>query len=221
MSVAHPGPSEIWASAADPGDISEPADGVKTAGYTGTPAPVYQFVNWLLKYLFQGIRHVLTHGIPYYSDDETYEVNDIVAYVGDGHVYRCIQAASGNLPSDPDYWTRWGHSAAEFPTGDADADSATCTEGTVSNATLQVVGELKTITVTVTGIGSLVHGTVITLADDLALSTVHSCLAAVLPITNHPNAWAQAEVTGANTITVSIHDGATVEKIVQVVIVGS
>ena len=140
MSIAHPGPSNIWAGSAAPADIAEPADGVKDAGYTGTPAPVYQYVNWLLKYLFQGIRHVLTRGIPDWNADEaiaeTYAVGDVVRV--DGEVKKVASIG-------PVVLEKFGHTPTELqaavaPTLSTAAGGFSLTAGSISGWLETIIG---------------------------------------------------------------------------------
>jgi hypothetical protein len=124
MSIAQPTRERVWANSAAGADISEPADGIKDAGFTGTPAPIYQYVNWLFNAIHKWVQYLRARGIPDYDPLETYSVGDRVQ-AGDGQTYKCIQANTPAAAKSPTtqraYWTRWG---ALVNRGLGDYDSA-------------------------------------------------------------------------------------------------
>lgn len=160
----HPGISEVWASAADPGDISEPANGVKTAGYTGTPAPVYQYINWMFKYLFQGVRHLLSRGIPEWNAAETYEGGATVKH--ENVTYVAIGTGANHEPPNLTYWMVWEPQTfidAAFARTNASALVTTATSGgSISGAEIQAMNGKKRLTYNVGGTGP---GTVSVVVD--------------------------------------------------------
>jgi len=105
MSSSPPSSREIvWGYSADPGDVYEPSDGLKLSGYTGTPAPAYEIVNWLLNRVFGWVAYLRSRGIPDYDSTETYSTGDFAQY--SGRLYQRIGGSSsqGVAPTDTNYW---------------------------------------------------------------------------------------------------------------------
>ena len=110
MSITPPTTRElVWADSAAQGDIAEPSDGMKGTGYTGTPAPVYQYVNWLFNRLGKWVSYLRARGIPDFDINETYSVGDRVQYQGETYV--SLFAGHSHYPTELGiYFEPWGYS---------------------------------------------------------------------------------------------------------------
>ena len=110
MSIAQPTREVAWASAAAGADIAEPSDGQKLSGWTGTPAPIYQWFNWILWKAAAWISYLRARGIADYDAVESYRVGDRVQG-SDNKAYKCIQANTPSAAKDPTtqvaYWEPW------------------------------------------------------------------------------------------------------------------
>lgn len=104
----------IWAGLAAGGDVVEPPDVLKDAGWTATSAaPPYQYVNWLLNKVHAISRYLASRGIPDYDSGETYIAGDVVQWSvtlgGDGGIYYVpdgVTSFSNQAPSNASYWNR-------------------------------------------------------------------------------------------------------------------
>jgi hypothetical protein len=159
MSELQPTKREIpWGNSAIEANIAEPADGQKLSGWTGTPAPPYQWFNWILRQAGKWIEYLRARGIPDYDATETYRIGDVVQYT-DGLTYRRHAGSNsqGIAPSNGSYWERWGHNATQLNTEvdahlathvtDADALVTTATSGaSVDGAEIQYINGKKRMT---------------------------------------------------------------------------
>lgn len=226
MSIAQPTREVAWASSAAGGDIAEPSDAQKLAGWTGTPAPPYQWFNWILWKAAAWISYLRARGIPDYDPIETYSIGDRVQG-SDGKTYTCIQANTPAAAKDPTtqaaYWERWGVSTAEATDiADAEIDtklgtlSGETTAGIAASdsATIQTAHHLNMPGTTHKIIAFVVRlsltggagGTTVTFSDATAFATG----AKTCQVTNSDSGVAIAtaqlygKVTGAQTVNVAI-----------------
>lgn len=97
----------VWAES---GDTVQPTNGEIQEGWPlSNIPPSRQRFNWLLNFLFNGIRYFSRRGLSDYDVDENYMTGDRV--IGDdGMTYRSmIDNNLGNAPSNfPAAWERWG-----------------------------------------------------------------------------------------------------------------
>jgi hypothetical protein len=121
MSIQAPSREIPWADTAAQGDMVEPSDGSKGSGWTGTPAPPYQWFNWILRQAARWVKYLRARGIPDYCVDEDYDIRDRVQ--SEGYCYVCIQANGHAAPkspaSEPTYWMLWApdvYGFAQIPT---------------------------------------------------------------------------------------------------------
>jgi hypothetical protein len=108
MAIAQPTREIPWANTTASPDIAEPSDGQKLAGWPGTPAPRYDWFNWILRQAARWVCYLRARGIPDYDAAESYTIGDRVQY--DGDTFRCIQAGVGVATSNAAYWEPWGYS---------------------------------------------------------------------------------------------------------------
>jgi hypothetical protein len=120
MSITPPTREIPWADTAAAGHVVEPPDADKGKGWTGTPAPPFQWFNWLLRQAARWIKYLRTRGIPDYDAGETYSPGDRVQFSDAGPPYLtfvCIQANSpptSKSPYDHEYWEIWGHAQGQL-----------------------------------------------------------------------------------------------------------
>lgn len=98
-----------WAINAATEDIAEPPYGMKESGWPGTPAPRYDWFNWVLKQAAIWIQYLRGRGIPDYDPLESYSKGDIVQYATTNSVYRRIltESTCGVDPTNATYWQVW------------------------------------------------------------------------------------------------------------------
>lgn len=114
MSLTKPAVTSVWASTA--ADNVQPTDAYIAAGWPlSTTPPSRGRFNWLLNYLYNGIRYLCRRGISDYDAAETYMLNDKV--VGpDGATY--ISLVDNNIAHTPAssqaQWQRWGFGMSDF-----------------------------------------------------------------------------------------------------------
>lgn len=99
----------IWADTAGPPlDLVDPGDAFITAGWpsSGTPPSRGRF-NFILKYVWDGIRYLCQHGLPEYDSAETYGHAATVLNGADGLIYFSLQDNNTNHApgSSPTWWT--------------------------------------------------------------------------------------------------------------------
>ena len=113
MSTFSKPPTKLpWANSST--DVIEPADGVKASGWTAIMAcPPFEWMNWILNWVSQGIRYIMAVGISDWDAAEDYGVGDKVKGT-DNLVYECFVAHINHAPPSSSYWTRWGHTPAEI-----------------------------------------------------------------------------------------------------------
>lgn len=104
MSFSRPPVIPAWAATGD--KSSQPSDSdIQTGWPLSSVPPSRQKFNWLLNFLANGVRYLMTRGIADWNTGETYAVGALV--IGDdGQLYRSLQNGnSGNMPSSsPTYW---------------------------------------------------------------------------------------------------------------------
>jgi hypothetical protein len=147
MSEAQPSKREIpWANSAVADNIEEPSDGQKASGWTGTPAPPYQWFNWILRQSAKWIEYLRGRGIPDYAAAETYRLDDVVQY--SHRIYRRIDSSStsGIDPSDGRYWIPCDS------TCDLDVPTITAGRGSVANITVLKLGTAKIVSFALSGV---------------------------------------------------------------------
>lgn len=103
--------TSVWASTAT--DNVTPTDSFIAAGWPlSTTPPSRQRFNWLLNYLYNGVRYFSRRGIADYDAAETYMTNDRTMGP-DGLTY--VSLVDGNIAntpaSSPTKWARWGGGA--------------------------------------------------------------------------------------------------------------
>lgn len=108
MSITKPLVTPVWASTAT--DNVTPTDAFIAAGWPlSTTPPSRQRFNWLLNYLYNGVRYFSRRGIADYDAAETYMTNDRTMGP-DGLTY--VSLVDGNIAntpaSSPTEWARWG-----------------------------------------------------------------------------------------------------------------
>jgi hypothetical protein len=117
MSIAKPSLSAPWGSGA-PSNLADPGGINDTGMPSGGKSIPRRWLNWILNKTDAQTRYLVGRGVPDYDESENYGVNDITQYIGDGKTYRALHAngpaTSVKHPSDPSYWERWGHTAAEL-----------------------------------------------------------------------------------------------------------
>lgn len=118
MSITLPPFALTWGSGS-PQNIVEPDDALKTTGWTGTPAPEYQYFNWWQNYADTWVTYLRTRGVPdFHADNKQssgYRAGDRVQWT-DGKTYVALQTFSGaaHTPAEPMYFARWGHTDDEI-----------------------------------------------------------------------------------------------------------
>lgn len=105
--------SSVWASTAT--DNVTPTDAFIAAGWPqSTTPPSRGRFNWLLNYLYNGVRYFSRRGIADYDAAETYMTND-KTMGPDGLTY--ISLVDNNIAhtpsSSPTQWARWGMAKSE------------------------------------------------------------------------------------------------------------
>lgn len=114
MALTKPAVTSVWASTAT--DNVTPTDAFIAAGWPlSTTPPSRGRFNWLLNYLYNGVRYFSRRGIADYDAAETYMTNDKT--VGpDGLTYlSLVDNNIGNTPaSTPAKWIRWGFGMSDF-----------------------------------------------------------------------------------------------------------
>lgn len=106
--------TSVWASTAT--DNVTPADSFIAAGWPlSTTPPSRGRFNWLLNYLYNGIRYFSRRGIADYDAAETYMTNDKTTGP-DGLTYiSLVDNNIANTPaSSPSQWIRWGYKQTDF-----------------------------------------------------------------------------------------------------------
>jgi hypothetical protein len=114
MALTKPAVTSVWASTAS--DNVTPTDAYIAAGWPlSTTPPSRGRFNWLLNYLYNGVRYFSRRGIPDYDAAETYMSNDRIMGP-DGITYlSLVDNNIANTPaSSPTKWLRWGFSMADF-----------------------------------------------------------------------------------------------------------
>lgn len=106
--------TSVWASTAT--DNVTPTDSFIASGWPlSTTPPSRGRFNWLLNYLYNGIRYLCRRGISDYDAAETYMSND-KAVGPDGITY--ISLVDNNIAhtpaSSPTQWQRWGFAQSEM-----------------------------------------------------------------------------------------------------------
>lgn len=112
MALTKPPVLPTWA---DTGDKTQPSDAEITTGWPlSNIPPSRQRFNWLLNYLFNGVRYLTRRGMPEWAADENYMTGDR-AQGPDGKTYvSLVDNNVNNTPAtNPTKWTRWGHTASE------------------------------------------------------------------------------------------------------------
>lgn len=107
--------TSVWASTAT--DNITPTDAFIAAGWPlSTTPPSRGRFNWLLNYLYNGIRYFSRRGIPDYDAAETYMTNDRTMGQ-DGLTYvSLVDNNTNHTPaSSPTQWARWGFKSTDFP----------------------------------------------------------------------------------------------------------
>jgi len=109
-----PAVTSVWASTAT--DNVTPTDAFIAAGWPlSTTPPSRGRFNWLLNYLYNGIRYFSRRGIPDYDAAETYMTNDRTMGP-DGLTYvSLVDNNTNHAPaSSPTQWARWGFKSSDF-----------------------------------------------------------------------------------------------------------
>lgn len=190
MSTTLPPFAITWGSGA-PQNIVEPSDALKLTGWTGAPAPEYQYFNWWMNYSDAWLTYLRTRGLPdFHADTQQtsgYRFGDRVQWT-DGKTYVALQTFSGaaHTPADGAYFSRWGHTdtelvhaVTEYPdprVGDGAITSGLAASiGTVSNAFAMTAKGVRTVTCKVSGVpavyGEPTGAVTLALSGSLAFSS--------------------------------------------------
>ncbi len=100
-----------WATGAT-ATVIEPDESIKDAGYNSTFKPVREFDNWLTKYTYYAIKHVLESGITGYNDELEFK-KGAVCVGRDWKLYQSQQDENINNDPETDDGTWW--KAPNFP----------------------------------------------------------------------------------------------------------
>src|SRR5690349_6635439 len=97
MAISKPPVVPIWSdTAADPADITKPADAFIQAGWPlSSSPPARQYFNWVLKFCANAVRYFSRRGIIDYDNSETYQQGDIVRG-DDGLIRQSLQNNNTN-----------------------------------------------------------------------------------------------------------------------------
>jgi len=131
----------IWALSALSQDISKPSDSYIQTGWTQVKPP-YQFENWSMNKLHQGLAYYNQLGFPEWDQNTEYQASKSYVQASDNRVYRCIQTHSGRDPvaGNSAYWEVY----------EGNRQATTSTRGTVELATQNEVdaGDRSDVAVT-------------------------------------------------------------------------
>jgi len=92
-----PAVRSAWAEGATGTDIQDPGNTFAKAGWLIGAKPPRQYFNWVLNYLFSGIRYFSQKGIPDWDANETYPIRGVVT--SNGVIYSSFQ--SNNINQNP------------------------------------------------------------------------------------------------------------------------
>lgn len=93
--------NDSWASA---GAVVEPSSSKIDAGWVSGERPPYQTMNWLQNLFMKKLNYLTRKGIPEWSANTNYLIDDIVTYSGVTYI-----ATANNLNEQPDTSSDWGN----------------------------------------------------------------------------------------------------------------
>lgn len=112
MALTRPTVLPVWA---DAGDKVQPSNAELQVGWplSNTP-PARQRWNWLINWLWNGVRYLVRRGMPDWDSTETYEIGDR-CNGPDGYTYKSLTQNTNKTPaSNPADWVRWGYTSTEL-----------------------------------------------------------------------------------------------------------
>ena len=106
MAITKPSVRSTWAQNAQAADSADPGDSYAATGWVSGTKPPRQYFNFILNWLWNGVRYFSRRGIPDYDVAETYQTGD-VARGPDGVIRQSLQDNNiGNTPASSPTW--WG-----------------------------------------------------------------------------------------------------------------
>lgn len=100
-----PAVRSAWGQTATSADLQDPGNSYASAGWQIGIKPPRQYENWVINYMFSGIRYLCQQGIPNWDPSETYASAACVVSP-EGYVYRAVTNNTGQNP-DTTFGTQW------------------------------------------------------------------------------------------------------------------
>lgn len=101
-----PAVRNAWGQTAGGADLQDPGDSYAKAGWQIGVKPPRQYFNWVLNYVFAGVRYTCQRGIPDWDSTESYSPGATVLSAA-GYIYRCNTANSGQNPDSTTLGQYW------------------------------------------------------------------------------------------------------------------
>lgn len=111
-----PSVRSAWGQTASGSDLVDPGNTFASAGWQIGVKPPRQYVNWVLNYVFAGIRYSCQRGIPDWDATETYSAGATVLSPG-GLLYRCNTANTNQNPDAGPLGSFWDVPYVSSPVG--------------------------------------------------------------------------------------------------------
>lgn len=145
-------PTATQAPSATPGIGVYPTGNLPADGDTLNASAFNQAYKALLDYSAFAQYHLWT-GVSRYSATASYNYGYLVLWAvadgGDGKLYKCIFAGTGNAPSNTTYWERCGYAGSELG-GTVSSAYITPDIGSVANVLVTYAGPVKDLMFTLT-----------------------------------------------------------------------
>lgn len=119
----------IWAIDALSEDINKPSDNYIQAGWTQVKPP-YEYENWSMNKLHQGLAYFNQLGIPEWDSNTEYQAFKSYVQGNDDRIYRCIQTHTDRNPTsgNSSYWETFEGNRAATTSRRGTVELATNTE---------------------------------------------------------------------------------------------
>jgi hypothetical protein len=95
-----------WGQTASSSDLQDPGNTYASAGWQIGVKPPRQYFNWVLNYVFQGVRYACQNGIATWDPAETYPAGGL-AISPNGWIYRSLINNNTNQNPDSTLFTSW------------------------------------------------------------------------------------------------------------------
>lgn len=96
-----------WGQTAAPSDTQDPGDTYTSKGWQIGGKPPRQYFNWVLNYIFAGIRYLCQVGVATWDTNETYPLGALTVNTQDGLLYRTLANNVQGQRPDQSLFSSW------------------------------------------------------------------------------------------------------------------